>query len=214
MKSLNAESNGYNKGHPRRLLSMYTFVQNKFLFLQKFIQSPKQIGSVIPSSKFLTKKMINAVDSKKTMNIAELGSGTGAITEYFTQITTADSNVFLFEIDYELRSHLMQKYPNYHHYSEATELLAAIKKNGIDQLDCIISGLPYFNFSQSVRDKLLEQIVLSLKTNGQFIAFQYSLQMKEQLSRYFDIEAIHFVLLNLPPAFVYVCRKRGSKDEL
>jgi phospholipid N-methyltransferase len=189
---------------------MYTFVQNKLLFLQKFIQSPKQIGSVIPSSKFLANRMINAVDTKKTMNVAELGSGTGAITQYFTQITTVNSNVFLFEKDYELRSHLMQEYPDYHHYSEATELLAAIKENGINQLDCIISGLPYFNFSQSVRDKLLEQIVLSLKTNGQFIAFQYSLQMKEQLSRYFDIEAIHLVLLNLPPAFVYVCRKRES----
>ncbi|SDC91838.1 Phospholipid N-methyltransferase [Paenibacillus sp. UNCCL117] len=187
---------------------MYTFVQNKLLFLQKFIQSPKQIGSVIPSSKFLANRMIQLVDTRATTNIAELGSGTGAITRYFPQITTRRSRVFLFEKDAELRNSLMKKYPHYHHCAEATEMVAAIRDKGVEQLDCIISGLPYFNFSQSVRDKLLEQIVLSLKPNGQFIAFQYSLQMKEQLSQYFDIEAIHFELMNVPPAFVYACRKR------
>jgi phospholipid N-methyltransferase len=32
--------------------------------------------------------------------------------------------------------------------------------------------------------------------------------MRRQLERQFDIEHIHFVPFNVPPAFVYVCRKR------
>ena len=78
----------------------------------------------------------------------------------------------------------------------------------IEQIDCILSGLPFFNFSQLIRDKLIEQIIMSLKPGGLFIAFQYSQQMKKQLSQHFDIEEILFVPMNVPPAFVYICRKK------
>jgi len=47
----------------------------------------------------------------------------------------------------------------------------------------------------------------SLKPGGLFIAFQYSQQMKKLLGEHFSIEKIEFVPLNIPPAFVYVCRK-------
>jgi phospholipid N-methyltransferase len=81
---------------------------------------------------------------------------------------------------------------------------------GIEHLDCVVSGLPFFNFPQAIRNQLLEQITLSLKPNGSFIAFQYSLQMNKQFSQHFVVDKIKFVGLNFPPAFVYVCRKRSS----
>ncbi|MEK8131862.1 rRNA adenine N-6-methyltransferase family protein [Paenibacillus filicis] len=191
---------------------MYTFVQDKLLFLQKFIQSPKQIGSVIPSSRHLALRMLDAVDFKQDLHIAELGSGTGAITQHLNRITTPGSQVFLFEKDPQLRADLAKHYPGYHPCAEATGLRSAIQERGVDQLDCIISGLPYFNFPQHLRDALMEQISVSLKPNGQFIAFQYSLQMKEQFSRYLEVEAIQWTWMNVPPAFVYICRKRGSQQ--
>jgi phospholipid N-methyltransferase len=83
----------------------------------------------------------------------------------------------------------------------------------IQQLDCILSGLPFFNFSQNLRDHLMDEIYQSLKPNGLFIAFQYSMQMKKQFAQYFAIEKIDFVPLNIPPAFVYVCRKAGISHD-
>ena len=82
----------------------------------------------------------------------------------------------------------------------------------IDRLDCILSGLPFFNFPQEVRDQLVDQVYRALRPGGVFIAFQYSRQMKRQLGELFEIEQIAFVPLNLPPAFVYVCRKRERND--
>lgn len=52
-----------------------------------------------------------------------------------------------------------------------------------------------------------------------FVAFQYSLQMKNMLNNYFDKVTIDFVPLNMPPAFVYYCEKHlieamgGSVEE-
>lgn len=56
----------------------------------------------------------------------------------------------------------------------------------------------------------MDQILSSLKEDGLFIAFQYSKQMKKQLEQHFVIERICFVPRNLPPAFVYVCRKKRA----
>lgn len=64
------------------------------------------------------------------------------------------------------------------------------------------------NFTEQWRERLLEEIHSVLKPGGQFIAVQYSLQMKRALQQKFVLEKIAFVPWNVPPAFVYVCRKK------
>ncbi|TVY08877.1 class I SAM-dependent methyltransferase [Paenibacillus cremeus] len=177
------------------------------LFLQKFITNPKEIGSIIPSSRFLSQKMVQSVPWQDIRTVAELGSGTGAVTQLIQASSAASTQVFLFEKDRHMLGNLAKQYPDYHCHSNACQLLNVIERSGVSQLDCIISGLPFFNFHPELRDELIHQIMQSLKPGGYFVAFQYSLQMKKQFSHVFEIEQIHFVPFNFPPAFVYVCRK-------
>jgi phospholipid N-methyltransferase len=52
---------------------------------------------------------------------------------------------------------------------------------------------------------LLSEIQQALKPGGWFVAYQYSLQMKELLElRFQTVKTL--VPLNLPPGFIYVCR--------
>lgn len=190
------------------MMNFIVRMQEKLLFLYKFLRSPRQIGSVTPSSKFLAQKMMEPVPWNKTQSIAELGAGTGAITQYIQAAKSRSTKVLLFEKDPYMRKELEQQYPEFSSYSDCHNLQLNVRREAIEQLDCIISGLPFANFSQAMRDKLMEQILISLKDDGLFIAFQYSLQMRAQLSQYFEIKKITFVPLNVPPAFVYVCRKK------
>lgn len=192
-------------------LDIPLLIQEKILFLNKFLRSPGQIGSVTPSSKFLAKKMIESVPWNDVKAIAELGVGTGAITKYIQTAAGENTKVLLFETDSYMRRKLARQYPDFPCYTDSCELQSAMHNERIEQLDCIISGLPFAAFSQSMRDKLMKQITISLKDNGLFIAFQYSLQMKKQLSTHFDIEKIKFVPFNVPPAFVYVCRRKAAR---
>jgi phospholipid N-methyltransferase len=82
-----------------------------------------------------------------------------------------------------------------------------VRQLGLYQVDCILSGLPFTNFSQSLRDRILDGVLEALKPGGLFIAFQYSPHMKNQLSRRFAKVELSFVPLNIPPAFVYYCHK-------
>ncbi|WP_442600802.1 class I SAM-dependent methyltransferase [Paenibacillus sp. KN14-4R] len=192
-------------------LNAMSRVQQKWLFLMKFILAPAQIGSVTPSSKYLAQKMVDCVPWNEVTRIAELGAGTGAITKYIHTATWEEISVLLFEKDAEMRSELERQYPDFRCYEDCRELIKVMHKEQIDQLDCIFSGLPFFNFPQVMRDQILEQIVGSLRDDGWFIAFQYSKQMQQQLMKHFEIEMIHYVLWNLPPAFIYVCRKRRGE---
>ncbi|TMV49712.1 phospholipid methyltransferase [Paenibacillus mesophilus] len=189
---------------------MKNAIREKLLFLYKFSLAPKQIGSVTPSSAFLAKKMIDSVPWGRVRAIAELGAGTGAITKYIGTAMRKQTKVLLFEKDPYLREELARLYPDYSCHVDACQLGLSLQQEGIGRLDCILSGLPFFNFPQQLRDLLMDQIAAALKPGGLFIAFQYSQQMRKQLDRRFDIEHIHFVPLNIPPAYVYVCRKRES----
>jgi len=177
-------------------------------FLLRFIQNPKQVGSAIPSSRFLAEKMVQSVPWDRVSAIAELGSGTGAITRFIKPRVSDAAKVLLFEMDDTMKSDLQTNYPHFSSYSNACHLTKIMSQHGIHQLDCVISGLPFFNFKSDLRETLLHQITEALKPGGYFIAFQYSLQMKKHLSEKFIIEKIDFVPLNFPPAFVYICRKK------
>ncbi|MCA1295206.1 methyltransferase domain-containing protein [Paenibacillus sp. alder61] len=185
---------------------------NNLLFLRSFVKNPKNVGSIIPSSRFLANAMVKQVAWNGVTAVAELGSGTGAITRYIHQKANGKTKVFLFEMDQTMRDNLTKEYPAFTSHPNAAALVNSIKAGGVEHLDCIFSGLPFFNFERTLRNTLMEQIYQALKPGGLFIAFQYSLQMKKQLSENFIIEKIEFVPLNIPPAFVYVCRKKESNE--
>lgn len=123
-------------------------------------------GSIIPSSKHLALSMIRSIPQQEMVAVAELGSGTGAITRYIAQVDA--KQVLLFEQNSRMRQRLEQAYPAFQCHHNALQLREVLDQSGISQLDCIWSGLPFFNFAQSVRTALLEQILLSLKPGGWF----------------------------------------------
>jgi phospholipid N-methyltransferase len=107
-----------------------------------------------------------------------------------------------------MQNRLKELYPNFVFYSEASSLPAALQEQGLSEVDCIISGLPFSNFSKGLREQILDGVLHSLKPGGLFITFQYSLHMKKYLVNRFAEVDINLVPLNLPPAFVYCCKKQ------
>ncbi|WP_088187176.1 methyltransferase [Desulfosporosinus sp. FKA] len=180
---------------------------NKLFFLRKFIESPFQIGSVTPSSKFLAAKMLEPLDWRSIRAIAELGAGTGVITKYIQAFKHPDCKAAVFEKDHEMRSKLKTCYPEMMYFEDALGLSEQLQAAEIGSLDVVVSGLPFALFETSVRKRIVDAVIDSLKPNGIFVTFQYSLQMKTMLINNFSQVEISFVPLNIPPAFVYVCRK-------
>ncbi|WP_442870452.1 class I SAM-dependent methyltransferase [Aneurinibacillus sp. Ricciae_BoGa-3] len=154
--------------------------------------------------------MVNPIDWSKAENIAELGAGTGIFTRYLHENKQPGCKVVVFERDTNMRERLQSMYPDLHYHDNASEILLAMKSYGIEQFDYILSGLPFTNFPQTLRNQIMQGVEKSLKPGGLFIAFQYSLQMRKQLEERFEQVRLNFVPLNVPPAFVYTCKKSES----
>lgn len=180
---------------------------NRLSFLYKFIQSPGSIGSITPSSSFLSRKIMENLPWDDIDSIVELGAGTGVFTKHIYTRKKTSCKAIIIEKDIQLLKLLKESYPISHFDSDAAKLYSILQQLKISEVDCIVSGLPFAMFSHKLRNKILQAIDKSLKPGGIFVAFQYSLQMKSMFDQLFDKVNISLVPLNLPPAFVYFCQK-------
>ncbi|MGD8189023.1 class I SAM-dependent methyltransferase [Brevibacillus ginsengisoli] len=187
--------------------SRFLQVYDKLLFFLKFIRSPRQIGSITPSSSALSRMMLEPIQWEDGKVIVELGAGTGVFTRAIQQRRSKESCFVLFEKDEYLRQRLCEQLNDVSCFPDASELSEVLASEGVQEADYIVSGLPFANFSLEQRETIMTQVHSSLKQDGLFITFQYSLQMKESLQRKFSKVKIKLVVGNLPPAFVYVCQK-------
>ena len=182
----------------------------KSSFLKQFFKQKKMVGSIAPSSRFLSAKMLNHLPLKQAKFIVELGPGNGVFTEKILAKMGDDSQLLVIELNEEFHKVLSTKitHPNFNLFHDSADQLGVLlQKMGGDKADIIISSLPLANFPIDLRDSLLDIIQTFLKDDGYFVQFQYSLQAKKYIKKRFPNTKINFTPLNLPPAFVYSCQK-------
>jgi phospholipid N-methyltransferase len=183
---------------------------SKSSFLKQFFKQKKMVGSIAPSSRFLSAKMLNHLPLKQAKFIVELGPGNGVFTEKILAKMGDDSQLLVIELNEEFHKALSTKitHPNFNLFHDSADQLGVLlQKMGGDKADIIISSLPLANFPIDLRDSLLDIIQTYLKDDGYFVQFQYSLQAKKYIKKRFPSTKINFTPLNLPPAFVYSCQK-------
>lgn len=184
---------------------------NRAGFIQKFITEPKKIGSITPSSSFLTKRMLEDLPWETMDVIVELGAGTGVFTDFIARKKSTSCRVLIIEQDCKMLEALQASYPDFYFGSEAENLNQYLNDLDWPKADCIISGLPFALFSQELQHQIMSEIVTALQPNGLFRAYQYSLHMWKTFENFFTEVNFSLEPLNVPPAFVYCCHNAKSK---
>jgi phospholipid N-methyltransferase len=182
------------------MYSLDTFIGQS---LRHFIK----VGSIFPSSSFLARRMVRGINSKI---IVELGPGTGVFTKEILKILPADGVLISIESNESFVNFLNKNIGDKRFKlfkSDALQLKDILKQNGIDKVDCIISGLPLGHFSSGLKRNILEKIKNSLSDHGIYVQFEYFLAGIKSIKRFFPNVTFSFELLNIPPAFVIRCKK-------
>jgi phospholipid N-methyltransferase len=185
---------------------------NRAGFIQKFITEPKKIGSITPSSSFLTKRMLEDLPWDNLDFVVELGAGTGVFTDYIAHRKSESCRVLIIEQDDKMREALQSCYPDFHFGSEAENLCRYLNEFDLPKADCIISGLPFALFPHELQDQVMKEIISALAQDGIFHAYQYSLHMWKTFESFFAEVSFSLEPLNVPPAFVYCCRGAKGKN--
>lgn len=179
-------------------------------FRKQFWKDKKMVGSMTPSSRFLTQKMLENIDFKSSKVLVELGPGTGVFTEEIISRMDPDAVLLVFEVNnsfYDDLSFRIKDERVHLIHDSAERIDEYLQKYQLERADVVISSLPLAVFSGNLRESILAAAKDALKPAGKYIQFQYSLQAKASLKQLYGKVGITFTPFNFPPAFVYTCTK-------
>ncbi len=187
-------------------------MNGRTFFFQEFLKHPLQIGSVIPSSRFLEKRVVDTAKVKSAKFIVELGPGVGGITRAVLEAGSPDLRLLSIEIN-----------PNFHafiknikderliaHLGDALELKKIISQYGLDAPDAVISGIPFSTMSESCGSRIIKAIFDVLAPGGRFVAYQLSSRVISLCKPVMGEGEIMLEFLNIPPMRVCCWRKRNG----
>ena len=185
-------------------------MRNRINFFKEAIKNLKTSGTVTPSSRFLSNRMLKEIDFSKTNVLVELGPGNGAITELILNRISPESTLICFEINDNFYNQLLELNNSQLIVinTSAENILKELNKLGFSKANHIISSLPFTNIPVQVSKNILEKSFNALEREGTFVQYQYSLTYFKKLKAVFNESiSLEFEPLNFPPAFVYFCKK-------
>jgi phospholipid N-methyltransferase len=176
-------------------------------FLLSFLRHPRQVGSVIPTSRRAVRAMLDLVNLDEASCVVEMGAGTGPHTREVLARLGPDATFLAFEIDPVLAEGLERELadPRLQVICDSAEN-AERYLNG-KRADVVVSAVPFTSLPEEVRTGLLNAGRDSLAEDGTMLVLQYSPFMRSQLEKTFDSVRWKVAPFNVPPAFLFACRQ-------
>lgn len=180
-------------------------------FAQTFFKTPKMLGSVVPSSRFLISEIVRRVDWPNAKTIVEFGPGTGVITEQLLTHARADAKVIAVELNDNLADLLRARLKDPRLQivrGSATEIDRILLRLGIGEVDQIIAGIPFSIMKPHDRLQVLQKSHDVLRRGGSLLIYQFSRRVRRDLKRVFGEVDSSFEPLNFLPAHLFQCRRK------
>lgn len=186
-------------------------------FLKVFLRAPASTSAIVPSSPWLAERMVEGLRLDQARVVVELGAGTGAFTRVIQKELHPAAVFMAVEIDPVFANHLKRRFPRVHIINDSAEHLSRhLQSLGQSYADCILSGLPWAGFKAEEQRRLLGAVMGVLRPGGYLTTYAYNhvawlpggQRFRKLLRSSFpSVETTRTEWRNLPPAFVYRCRK-------
>jgi phospholipid N-methyltransferase len=200
------------KKHDLRNGRPYGYLRERMIFLQEFLKHPQQVGSVIPSSRFVERRVIELAQVRTSRTVVELGGGTGGITQALLRALPGSSRLMCVEINQQF-CQMLRRIPDQRlvvHHGDAWDLQRAIDLHGLHAPDAIVSGIPFSTMPRPVAVRILEAITTALAPGGRFLAYQVSGQVEALARPILGPAQVEVEFFNVPPVRLYRWGKHAA----
>jgi phospholipid N-methyltransferase len=180
-----------------------------WLFALNFFRHPIMLGSIVPSSRFLIRQLLEPVDWSQARVIVEYGPGVGVITTEVLRRMRPDAMVIAIETNPDFVSYLRDsiKDERLHVVEGSAESVDEIlRRYGQSNASYVISGIPFSTIPAPVRERILLKTREVLKPGGSFLVYQFSSRVLQDLQRIFRYVRRKFEPLNVLPAHLFFCQ--------
>lgn len=189
-------------------------------FFREWLRDPLAVAALAPSGRILARQMAKACGSG-LQQVVELGGGTGVITEALLECGVPRQGLLVLERNRELHQHLASRFPGVAiELADAMDLAGVVERAAgleVGKVDAVASSLGLVSLPAERQRRLLAQVFEVLRPGGRFVQFTYlpRCPVPEAVRRELGLRAhrVSWSLRNLPPAFVYVLRRRRQAAE-
>ena len=184
--------------------------EKAFAFFLRFLNQPKRVGSIIPSSAFLERRLVRMGAVWQAHTVVELGPGTGGTTQALLRAMPQDGKLLAIEIDHRLAELVRREIKDPRliaHCGSAEHIADALAQYSLPAPDVVISGIPFSTMPRQVGKKILREIRSVLAPGGRFVAYQVRDRVAVLGRDFFGDAETDIELLNVPPIRVWCWRK-------
>ena len=182
---------------------------NALLFARNFFRHPRMLGSIVPSSRFLIKQLLEPINFARARVIVEYGPGVGVITAELLRRMRSDAALIAIEMNPDFVSYLRNSITDKRLQvveGSAVAVDEILRRFGYTQADYIISGIPFSTIPAPLRERILRKTRDLLEPGGAFLVYQFSTRVLQDLKRIFGYVGRRFEPLNVLPAHLFICQ--------
>ncbi len=187
-------------------------LDGRSIFFKEFLKHPLQIGSIIPSSRFLESRIVAAAGVGTAGTIVELGPGTGGTTRAILRAMAQHARLLTIEINHNFHT-LVSRVQDDRlivHLGNALGLRDILTHYGLDAPEAVISGIPFSTMTPASGSQIVEAVWSVLVPKGRFVAYQLSKRVHSLCCPIMGSGQAEIELRSIPPMRVYRWEKSGA----
>ena len=183
-------------------------------FFRGFLEHPRMVGSIIPSTRWTVDKMLEPVDWGRCRVFVEYGPGIGTFCKPVLEKLRGDAVLVVIDtnplyIDYLTRNIRDKRFHAVH--GSAENVREILEELGAGDADYILSGLPFSTLPDGVAAKIAKETHEALNPGGGFLAYQFTSAVADESRPHFERIDEGFEWRNILPCKLYWAWK--AKDE-
>lgn len=192
--------------------SLASKFDDELRFFKGWIDKPKAVGSIVPTSSVTARRMASVVDPGSGLPVLEVGPGTGVITRAILARGIKPESLYAVEYSEDFVRHLEDHYPGVNVIQgDAFDLDKTLgDKRGL-RFDSVISGVPLLNFPVAQRIGYLEDLLNRIPVGRPVVQLTYGPLSPIPAGRgNYTVKHFDFVIRNIPPTQLWIYRRPAS----
>ncbi|MGH6762142.1 MAG: phospholipid N-methyltransferase PmtA [Phyllobacterium sp.] len=179
-------------------------------FFKGWVDGPKAVGAILPTSSITARRMASVADPESGLPVLELGPGTGVITKAILQRGVKASDLYSVEYSADFVDHLKREFPDVNVVQgDAFDLDTTLGDKKDLVFDSVISAVPMLNFPVEKRIEIIEDLLSRIPEGRPVMQITYGPVSPVPAKRgNYTVEHYDFVIRNVPPANLWVYRRR------
>lgn len=184
------------------------------VFFRGFVEHPRMVGSIIPSSRFTVNRMLEPVDWRNCKLFVEYGPGIGTFCRPVLDRLSGDATLIVIDTNPIYIEYLQRTIRDKRFFAvlgSAEDVEQIVRDHGFEAADYVLSGLPFSTLPSGVAPAIAAATHRVLRPGGAFLVYQFTAACREYMRPHFARIDSGFEWLNILPCKLFWGWKSGAE---